>query len=112
MYASVFSMVLNIFLNYIFIQRFGYLAAGYTTLVCYFFQAVLDYFAMKKVVHENVYNMKFISLLSAIVIIVALLSNFIYNFVIIRYLILLFTIVVCLINKNKIMNSIKALKNT
>ena len=40
--------VLNILLNYVFIQRFGYLAAGYTTLICYIVYVVLHYTFMHK----------------------------------------------------------------
>lgn len=46
--ASIFSAVLNIVLNMLLLPRFGYVAAGYTTLVSYIVFVVLNYFAMKK----------------------------------------------------------------
>lgn len=52
MAASVAGAVLNIVLNYIFIQIFGYYAAGYTTLVCYMVYAVGHYLFMQKVCQE------------------------------------------------------------
>lgn len=43
------STVLNITLNYVFIQMFGYIAAGYTTLICYLINALMHYYFMRKV---------------------------------------------------------------
>lgn len=40
MFVSVLGAILNVFLNYILIPKFGYIAAGYTTLVCYILFAV------------------------------------------------------------------------
>ena len=39
--GSILSAVINIVLNYIFIQWFGYMAAGYTTLVSYIIFCIL-----------------------------------------------------------------------
>ena len=47
MIASVFGAALNVALNYIFIQIFGYYAAGYTTLFCYFVYAAGHYCFMR-----------------------------------------------------------------
>src|SRR5699024_2090669 len=93
MYVSLTAMVLNLILNSIFIPKFGYVAAGYTTLVSYLVQAALDYFAMKKVTGEKVYNMKVIGLISFIVILVAFLSNAVYQNIFIRYVLLLIIII-------------------
>lgn len=49
MLASVVAAVLNVVLNYIFINSFGYIAAGYTTLVCFIIYSVGHYIFMKKV---------------------------------------------------------------
>lgn len=43
MLASIAGAVLNVVLNYIFIQIFGYIAAGYTTLLCYIVYAAGHY---------------------------------------------------------------------
>lgn len=52
MVASVSGAALNIGLNYIFIRLFGYIAAGYTTLVCFIVYAVVHYLFMRKVCRE------------------------------------------------------------
>ena len=111
MFASVSATVLNIFLNYIFIRKYGYIAAGYTTITCYMMQAVLDYFAMRKVVKETVYDMKQILIMSFCVIVVALLSNLLYDITWIRYAIVFLTAFICLINKDRIVGYIRFKKS-
>lgn len=53
MLASMIGAALNLVLNYIFINLFGYIAAGYTTLVCYVVYSVCHYMFMNKVCKEN-----------------------------------------------------------
>lgn len=52
MIASVFGAILNVALNYIFIHKFGYIAAGYTTLVCFIIYASMHYIFMRWVCRE------------------------------------------------------------
>lgn len=111
MISSVTATILNLFLNYYFISKYGYLAAGYTTLFCYLVQAILDFFAMKKVVGCNVYNMKFISLLSIGVIAIALFSNLIYDNPIIRYMLLLLIFIGTFLFRSSIIKVVKKLKS-
>ncbi len=110
MYASVISTLLNLILNYIFISRFGYLAAGYTTLICYLCQAAIDYFAMKKVVGESIYNMKFIGILSLVVTLIALFSNLLYGHMAIRYIVIGGILIVCVVLRKRIMSLITELR--
>lgn len=111
MAASVSAAILNIILNYIFIAKFGYLAAGYTTIFCYFIQSVLDYIAMRKVVGESVYNMKCIGVLSLLLVLIALFSNLIYDYFIIRYAIVALTVVAAVIFRKKLLTIAVQLKN-
>lgn len=95
MIASVTATVLNIALNYLLIPRFGYIAAGYTTLVSYIVQAVIDYVAMGRVVKRHVYDLRYLLILSSFAILIALTANLLYNFAWIRYIILLAVLAVC-----------------
>ena len=56
MYGSVGATAANLLLNRLFIPRFGYIAAAYTTLVCYLLQAAIDYWAMRHVIREKIYG--------------------------------------------------------
>ncbi len=109
--ATIITTVLNIVLNYIFIKKFGYIAAGYTTLVCYLVQAILDYAIMRKTVGDRVYNMRQIGLLSAGVIVVSLLSNFIYNYIVIRYAIIVVLLALCILFRKRIIGMLKQMKS-
>lgn len=114
MLSSVPATILNIVLNYIFISKFGYLAAGYTTIICYLVQAIINYLAMKRVVKEKVYNMKFIGALTLLVLVIALVSNLIYDYILVRYFILALMLVLCIVFRKKIVSVVMAIrkKNT
>lgn len=110
MYASVTATVLNFVLGYFLISEFGYLAAGYTTLICYLLQAALDYFAMRKVVKEPIYNMKYVGVLSLIVVFLALTSRLIYDYVVIRYCLIFVGLGVCFLFRKYFINMLKKLR--
>ena len=111
MIASVVSTILNLILNFLFIPMFGYIAAGYTTLFCYMIQALIDYFAMRKVAPQPVYNMKYILILSIAVTIIALLSNIVYDSIVIRYIIIAIILVMGFIFRNRIKEVLMTIKN-
>ena len=110
MFASVTSVILNFVLGYFLITEFGYLAAGYSTLICYFLQATLDYLAMKKVVKKKIYNMRYVGVLSLIVALIAIFSNLLYGNILIRYGIVLALAILCVIFRKKIIGLIKEIK--
>ena len=111
MVGTVVSAGLNLILNYVFIQRFGYIAAGYTTLVCYLVQAAIDYWAMlKSTGGVKVYNMKYIGSLSLAIIVIAVGSNFLYVTVFIRYAIIFLLALVVILLRRKIFATIKTMR--
>lgn len=110
MLASVTSTILNVCLNYVFIRKYGYIAAGYTTLVCYMVQAAIDYFAMRKVVLEEIYSLRVILLLSVFVTLIALLSNLVYDLAVVRYLIIVVIMVVGYVHRNKLIQLVSAIR--
>ena len=52
MTASMLGALLNVVLNYIFIKQYGYIAAGYTTLVCFMVYSIAHYIFMRKVCRD------------------------------------------------------------
>lgn len=110
MYASVSSMILNIVLSYIFIKKFGYLSAGYVSSLCYLFQATIDYFAMKKVINQSIYNMKAIGFLTVMIAAIIFISNFIYDYIIIRYGVIILLLSLVFIFRNNIVKVFKEVK--
>lgn len=93
MYASVTGAVLNIILNAIFIPRFGFIAAAYTTLVCYIVFMLMHYMFSRKVLREQqivdpVYDNRGIFLLSAVATAICLCSMITFTRPIVRYLLI------------------------
>ena len=52
-WASIGAALVNIFLNYIFIQKYGFIAAAYTTLLSYLIFCYSNYLAMKKILTDR-----------------------------------------------------------
>ncbi len=105
--ATSCAAILNIILNSIFIPKFGFIAAGYTTAVGYLVLAIAHYIFMKKIEIKEIYNFKKILLISIIVVVLTFLIIFLYNFLIIRYIIIGTFIIMLLLNLKKIIKLIK-----
>lgn len=115
--GSILSAVLNLILNYIFINRFGYLAAGYTTLICYIVFFICNYYYMKKNWSINMCGRKIPYNFNAILSIVCLFLTIIfiilmfYENLIIRSSILLVFIIIIIIKRNYVFYWIKYMRN-
>lgn len=114
MTASVIGALLNIVLNYLFIPRFGYLAAGYTTMVCYIIFSVAHYFFMEKCIKEEklnirIYDIKIIFAISVLLVVISVAMMFLYKFVLIRYIILTALILWLAVNRKMIIAKAKEL---
>ncbi|NBI73297.1 hypothetical protein D3Z50_20065 [Clostridiaceae bacterium] len=87
--ASVTAAVMNIVLNAVFIPVFDYYAAGYTTLACYIFYAAAHCcFAIKILKQEGmgpVFSVKYIAVISALLLMLVAVVCFLYQFMMIRY---------------------------
>lgn len=115
MYASVSSAIFNVILNYIFIKLFGYLAAGYTTLICYMILGIAHYIFMNNTVKKYINNdIKLFDIKSTIIFAMFLLlfsigMLLLYKAIIIRYLIIILILIFIVANKNKVLSIIKEL---
>lgn len=110
MLASVVAAVSNIVLNAVFIPKFGFIAAGYTTLICYVLLAIMHYLSMRWICKENnigrIYDLKFIVLFSVALTVVSLLLMITYNMVYIRYGMIVGGIVSIVLFRKKIVKTI------
>ena len=66
MVATMFAAVLNVILNYVFIAKYGFIAAAYTTLACYVVYLVAHVVICKKLVKFFVVPIKWMLLFSFI----------------------------------------------
>ena len=114
-YASIGAAVLNIVLNYILIPVFGFVAAGYTTLVSYIVFALSNYYAMKMVLKnrnlpDNLYDYRKLLLLFLAFVFVGFLGVALYSWFILRMIITIFILVLIILNKNKFLDTIEIIK--
>ena len=115
MIASLSAAIINIVTNAIFIQMFGYIAAGYTTVLSYIFLAFFHCVFMRYVTKQNgiegIYNYKIIFLASVLMCILAILSMLLYRTVFVRYFIFCVALMIVFTKKNLIIEYVKKLKN-
>ena len=114
--ATVAGAALNILLNAVFIPKFGFVAAGYTTLFCYILYALAHYCFMRKVVKAHmegtkIYDIKIIIVLGAALLAGAALIMLFYTRPVIRYSLLIVLIVGCVWKRRTLLNVIHTIKN-
>lgn len=106
-YASVTGAVLNVALNAMMIPVFGYVAASYTTLICYIVFCVMHYVFMRKSCINSdapvdVFPLGKLILLSVIYIAGGLIITLLYNILIARVLLFCAVAVAVITQRRKI----------
>lgn len=112
MTASVIGALLNIVLNYIFIKQFGYIAAGYTTLVCFMVYSIAHYIFMRKVCRDCCdgdypYETRKIVMISIPFLAAGFVFMATYNHPVIRYGLVGVAVVAAIIMRKRIIDVIK-----
>lgn len=92
--GTLFAAFLNIVLNIIFIPRFGFVAAAYTTLAGYLSLLLSHYLINKLIMKSDIYDNKFMFCSIAVTAIIAALFMLLFKTIIIRYALL---IVLCMV---------------
>lgn len=115
MVASASGAALNIVLNYIFINKYGYMAAGYTTLICYLLYCIAHYIVMKMIIKKNlgnirIYDMKLVTLISVCVVVIGFLFMMLYDYFVVRYVIISITAIFMFLYRKKLMQIVRNLK--
>lgn len=57
--ATMFSAIINVVLNLVFIPKYGYIAAAVTTTISYFLLFVFHYLITSRIIKQNLYSIKF-----------------------------------------------------
>lgn len=115
MIASVSAAVLNIVLNLLFLERFGYIVAAFTTLVCYIFLAVIHYCMMcsitkKKGTDIRIFDTKTVCVISVALICMMFLFEAIYTSYVLRYLFLIILSVIIFIKRKYLFGLLAIIK--
>lgn len=110
-FASVTAAIINFILNYLFIPRYGYIAAAYTTYIGYFVLLIMHMMFVKRLGLLHVYSNKKMFFLTIITSICIVSITIILNLTIIRYCILILYLLLLFIvvykNKEKIKKIVK-----
>jgi len=107
MFGSVFVALANIVLNYFFIDLFGYMAAGYTTLVCYILLYLFHFWYSRKIGMKNIYDDKYVFKLSVGMIVISLFVLITYKIVLLRYILILSAVFLCLLYRKQVIIYVK-----
>lgn len=105
--ASLIGAILNVILNAIFIPVLGFLAAGYTTLICYIFYIIFHYFSMYHICRDKL-NVKEIYSIHTIIGICIIFGGcatifvLLYQHFIIRYALILTIVLLVFLFRKKI----------
>lgn len=112
---TVIAAALDIVLNYFAIPEWGYVAAGYTTLISYLFMSIGHFVLSGRISKEKgiftvIFPWKLLIILSLIMIAVMLGVNLLYKSFILRYSVLLLLVLYAVIFRKKIIAVFTALK--
>lgn len=115
MYISMSGAFLNVVLNYIGIKMFGYLAAAYTTMICYILFAVGHYIYMTVSVKkflgvDQVFDTRRIVALSLGILFCGIVVMFLYDYAIIRYILIAVIVAVGFFKRTMITSMFKKVK--
>ena len=114
MYITITGAVLNIILNYVFINLCGFIAAAYTSLVCYILYSAGHYYLMARVFRQregkDLFNIKGITFIGTGLILFMLLILMVYDYTWLRYGILIVTIIIAFIKREWMMGLFTSMK--
>ena len=112
--ATFIGAGINLILNFICIKKFGYMAAGYTTLICFIIYAVFHYVFMQKICNKELNGVKPFNLKTLLIITLVFLGfGFailaMYNYFAIRYAFILLILIILICNFKKIIAEAKTI---
>jgi len=115
MVASGLAAAINVGLNHVAIKLFGYVAAAYTTLICYILLAIAHYIAYriickKKAIDFELYDMRFILTISVISLIIMVGMTFIYDIFVVRYTIIALIVIAIVVKRKVVIEKLRGIK--
>lgn len=114
--ASVLGMTANIILNAIFIPRYGFIAAGYTTVTGYLVICAGHLFLLRRCLNrenikiEDVIDLRVAFFVSAVLLAFTLLCGFLYRWQTVRRGMVVLLVMILFASKNKWLSFVKKLK--
>lgn len=103
---TIMAMLVNVFLNYICILKWGYIAAAYTTAISYFFLMICQAVSERKITGNNVMPLGKTIKICIFYFTVFELSNILYNFsFLFRYFVILILVIFAIIKLKSLKKS-------
>lgn len=114
--ATMSGAVLKLILNYIFIDIFGYYAAGYTTLLCFMVYAGMHYIFMKKICRDyldgaQAYSTKTLLIITSFFMAFGFAILFTYKTPVLRYSCIAALALAVIVKRGYIIDTVKSLIN-
>ena len=100
MIATSGAAAINIILNYIFIRKYGYMAAAYTTFISFAALAFLQGKMQLKTYKKEVVSTKYVVRISIFTMCICLSCNLFYNYFLLRYTMIAMIVMILLFKKN------------
>ena len=114
-YGTAIAAVINVVLNIFAIPRFGFISAAYTTLASYMAFAGMNYISYLKTLKDkklpnDLYDMKKMMVILAVFSAVTFLIMPLYNFYLVRYIIIFVILIVLLIKRDAVLRIINNIR--
>ena len=114
MIGSIVGALLNVVLNYLMIPVFGFVAAAYTTLICYMIFAFAHYLFMRKVCRGYCdgimpYNTKIILIITIVFLILGFTLMITYLNIFVRYAMISTVMILTILFREKIKTAIQVI---
>lgn len=113
--ASASAALLNYILNLIFIPRYGYIAAAYTTLAGFLWLLIIHMYLVYRYGLKQVYPYRFIGITVVLTVVATIGINLLYGYNTIRYFVgIAYSISLCVYvvkNRNYIVNALRKKNN-
>ena len=110
------AVVTNIILNAIFIPKYGFIAAGYTTLASYIMYCIGHFLIVKRMLKskkirvDKIYDSRIVFGIGLGLITISVLCSALYKNAIIRYALFLVLCIIVIVNRNRIKKMISVIK--
>lgn len=116
MVASCAGAILKIVLNVFVIPLFGFIAAAFTTLICYFMFMIMHYIFMKKVcrwekISEDIFDIKTLAIISVFAFVVTFVCMLTYSIDILRYATVIMFCIAIIMFKERFIDALHTMKN-
>ena len=114
--ASTIGMLVNLALNAIFIPIYGFIAAGYTTLIGYIVMCFGHFVLLRKCLNAekmkmgDLFDVRVVVLISGLLLIFTSCCGFMYQWTPVRWIFIMGLVLLAFVNKNKLIGFLRALK--